>query len=223
MARKKKKTARKPKSVDSTNVEFSDELVDHVFPEESGYNEDEAAMYDNSDALAGIGAREFPSALWIEPREWQERAKQNDETKTWPDNYRNRFTHQGNSHECTCHALAQNMEIAWNRQSLTKEFAVWFSPLSVYAEANPRRWGGSYMQKTVGICINRGILPSYNGPDGIRTQANEFKHTLNETAGNDNSDNGGGDWVPLSRFPSGWRETARHFKAAEVINPRSAE
>ena len=217
----RKKTAPKP-TRDSTKVDFSDKLVDYVHKYPSGYPVEESA-WDTSDALAALGTREFPDTYWIEPADWKDFARQNDKDKTHPEDYRNRFTHQGNSHECTCHALSQNFEIAWNRQAFSKKFAVYTSPLSVYAQANPRRWGGSSMQYTLGIAMERGILPSWNGPGGPGTQKDKYEHTLNETAGHSRTDRAGVSWVSLRNFPTGWKETAKHFMPLEVINPRSEE
>ena len=205
---------------DSTNVNFPDNLLDHTPSIDTGYPQ-RLAQLDTPEALAGLGAREFPDHLHIEPSDWKDAARQNDECGTWGEDFRNRFTNQAPTHECTCHALTQNMEIAWNRQRAGKGSPVWFSPLSVYAEANSQQWGGSTMQRTVGVVLDRGILPEHRGPNGTTEQKDKFRHTLHCTSGNDGE--AGGPWVSVNRFPSGWRETAKHFKADEVINPRSYE
>lgn len=217
----------------SLNVTIDPAHIDEDIADDTGYDAAMGARYDTEEGLFGIGAVSFPDRYWIEPRDWKERAEQNDENRTWPDDYKSHMTHQGNSHECTCHALSQVFEIAYNRQraldmQVDKGKAVWFSPLSVYSEANPGQWGGSYMQKTLGIIRDRGILPEHNGPDNsggivVNQQKEEFTHTLNRTAGFSDPSRGGGPWVRMSRFPIGWRETAKHFKALEVINPRTYE
>ena len=82
-------------------------LIDVDLPEHYGYPP-ELAAEDTPDALwdaAGDAAREFPDALWIEPRDWADRARENDRHKTWAANYVDRFTNQSPTHECTCHAL----------------------------------------------------------------------------------------------------------------------
>ncbi len=203
---------------DSTNVSIPADQLDQTPLTDTGYP-DALAANDTVEAFRGLGARDFPDHLWIEPRDWKDHARENDRNGTWPENYRSRFTHQGNSHECTCHALIQNIEIAWNRQRQSLSDAVWLSPLSVYAEANPRKWGGSYCQKVLGIAIERGVLPEYDGPGGPGTQKTKFRHTLNQTAGRSDS----GPWVPVSGFPSGWKETAAAFAPDEVINVSSWE
>jgi len=209
---------------DSTDVQFDDTDLDWSPGDhgDTGYP-DALAGLDTSDALAGLGTREFPDHMWVEPSDWKDVARQNDENGTWPEDYRVRHGSQGNSHECTCWSLMQNLEIAISRQRQGTHHAVWLSPLSCYAEANPRQWGGSYMQKTLGICIERGMLPAHNGPDGVGSQKLKFTHTLNQTSGLSDPSEGGGPWVPLSRFPDGWKDTARHFRPLEVINPRSYE
>lgn len=209
-------TKKKARKRDSTDAKFVNDLVDWTPDDQTGY-EQAMAAHDTLDGLAGIGARDFPDHLWIEPADWQDVARQNDRYKTWPEDFRLRYTHQGNSHECTCHALVQNMEIALARQRQSKDGISWLSPLSVYAEANPRRWGGSYMQRTLGVAMARGILPENDGPNGKGSQRAAFEHTLHQTAGHSDP------WVPLQRFPTGWKHTARHFRPLEVVNVASWE
>ena len=206
---------------DSTNVVFDDSLVDFSPPTDTGYPSDWAAS-DTPEALAGLGTREFPDHLWIEPKDWKDFARQNDEHGTWPESFRNRFTNQSPTHECTCHALTQNWEIAYNRQRQGAGKAVFVSPLSIYAEANPRKWGGSSMQYTLGIALERGFLPDHVGPNGT-DQRQLFRHTMHGTTGRGNQNQSSGNWVRLSNFPSGWKNTARHLKPDEVVNPRSWE
>lgn len=207
---------------DSTSAQFADSLVDWVPTQETGYPE-EWAKYDTVEAYSDIeGVIEFPDELWVEQRDWKDVARQNDKYKTWAEDARNRYTNQSPTHECTCHTLIQVCEMAWNRQRAGKQEAVWLSALSVYAEANPRQWGGSTMQRTLGIARDRGILPDHDGPLGRGTQKSRFHHTLHCTSGNvDYSSNG--PWVSLRQFPEGWRETAKQFRPLEYINVRSWE
>ena len=205
---------------DSTNVVFDDSDLDYVPSVDTGYP-DQLAAEDTVENMALCGARDFPEHLWIDPADWKDKARENDRLGTWPDDYRNRFTNQSPTHECTCHSLLQNFEIAWNRQRQSKESAVWMSALSVYAEANPRQRGGASMQGTLRIALDRGILPEFNGPKGLGTQRELFNATLNNTSGSDPER--GGPWVPVSRFPNNWKQTARHFRPDEVINPDNWE
>lgn len=203
--------------MNSINVKIPSNLIDQKPPEESGYSDSLAAL-DTIDAMFAAGARDFPAHLLIPESDWKNKAQENDKYGTWPENYRNRFTNQSPTHECTCHALTQGFEIAWNRQRKGKGSPVYVSPMSVYAEANPGIRGGASMQGTVGICIRRGFLP-----DKITPGAERFKHTLTGTQGKGNATQSSGAWVPVGQFPSGWQDTAKHLRALEVINPQSVE
>jgi hypothetical protein len=204
-------------------------LVD-VFPtEHDGYPADLAAE-DTLDVLkdaCGSASRDFPQALWIEPKDWKDKAAENDKNKTWPINYVDRFTDQSPTHECTTHSLRACAEGARNRQrgiiypdgpkkgaryEESKLGSVWLSPLSIYAEANPRQWGGANCRQVMEIACKRGFLP-----EKIQPNAYGFKHDLQGTTGAGCNNQSSGPWVSLSNFPSGWQETAKHFKPLEVI------
>lgn len=210
-------------------------LIDVVIPED-GYP-DKLAAEDTPDVLwdcCGAASRAFPKSLWIEPKDWADKARENDSLKTWPVNYIDRYTNQNPTHECTTHSLRANFEACRNRQrgvnypdGPKKGFrysesgmygSVWVSPLSVYAEANPRQWGGANVRQVMEIACRRGMLPD-------KTQPHEygFKHTLQGTTGQGNSNQSHGSWIKLSQFPDDWEETARHFKPLEVIFPSSWE
>jgi hypothetical protein len=206
-------------------------LVDFVLPEHDGYP-DHLAAEDTDDALrcaAGETSREFPESMWIEPKQWAEYARDNDINNTSGLNYVDRFTDQSPSHECTVHSLTRILEACWNLQrgiifpeGPKKGFrypeselgSVWFSVLSVYAEANPGEWGGANVRQVLEIAVRRGILP-----DKIQPRDYGFKHTLHGTSGRGNSNQSSGPFVKVNRFPDGWQETAKHFKPKEVIFP----
>lgn len=209
-------------------------LVDVVLPP-SGYP-DELKAQDTRDVLVqvcGAASRAFPSSWWIEPKDWADKARDNDKYHTWGLNYVDRFTNQNPTHECTCHSLRTNFEAARNRQlgiiypdgpkkdyryAESSKGSVWVSPLSVYAEANPRQWGGAGVQQVLEIACRRGMLP-----EKIQPHEYGLRHTLVGTTGEGNSNQSHGDWVPLSRFPEGWEKTAAWFKPLEVIFPESYE
>lgn len=205
-------------------------LLDVFTPHHDGYPDDLAAG-DTPDVLraaCGSASREFPQALWIEPKDWADKAAQNDKLKTWPINYVDRFTNQNPTHECTCHALRCVAEACRNRQrgvsfhdGPKKGFryaesrdsgSVWLSPLSIYAEANPSQWGGAGCRQVLEIACRRGFLP-----EKIQPREYEFKHTLAGTTGQGGVNQASGSWVRLSAFPGGWEETAKWFKPLEVI------
>lgn len=201
----------------------------------SGYT-DEMKANDTRDVLfsaCGAASRDFPKALWIEPKDWADKARDNDKYNTWAMNYVDRFTNQSPTHECTCHSLRTNAEVARNRQRgiiypdgpkkgfrypESSKGSVWLSPLSVYAEANPGQWGGANVQQVLNIAAKRGFLP-----DKIQPFEYHFKHQLQGTTGQGGMNQSSGPWVRLSNFPSGWEETAKWFKPLEVIFPDSWE
>lgn len=211
-------------------------LID-VFPDEHDGYPDELAGEDTPDALrdaCGPASREFPQELWIEPRDWADKARDNDKYNTWPINYIDRYTNQNPTHECTCHSLSRCFEGARNKQrgiiypdgprkgyryQESGEFgSVWVSPLSVYAEANPRIRGGANVRQVMEIACRRGMLPESMQPHDYG-----FEHTLIGTAGRGNSNQSSGDWVPVSRFPPGWQKTAALFTPEECVFPESWE
>jgi hypothetical protein len=204
--------------------------IDVQLPAHDGYPEHLAAG-DTAEALleaCGDASVEFPDEWWIEPKDWPDWARENDKYHTWALNYVDRFTHQKPTHECTCHSLSRLFESARNlargvifTEGPKKNFryeesaqygSVWVSPLSVYAEANPGQWGGASIRQVLNILTNRGFLP-----DKIQPRDYGFKHTLHGTAGQGNNNQSSGKFVRVSQFPEGWQETAKHFRADEVI------
>lgn len=210
-------------------------LID-VFPSEHDGYPDDLAKEDTIDAIreaCGDAARDFPDSMWIEPKDWADAARDNDKHHTWPLNYVDRYTNQNPTHECTCHSLRAIIEGCWNlqrgiiypegpkkdfRYEESKNGSVWFSPLSVYAEANPRQWGGANVRQVMEIACRRGILP-----EKIQPREYGFKHSLQGTTGAGGLNQSKGSWVSVSDFPEGWQETAKHFRPLEVIFPESWE
>lgn len=216
--------------------EIDPALVDVRFPEHTGYP-DRFKEMDTRDVLkdvCGAASRDFPQALWIEPKDWADKARDNDKYHTWGMNYLDRFTNQNPTHECTCHSLRANVEAARNRQrgiifpdgpkknfryEQSKKGSVWLSPLSVYAEANPGKWGGANVQQVLEIAVRRGMLPEKIQPRddyGLKCQ-------LQGTTGQGNNNQSSGDWVAVKNFPANWQDTAKWFKPLEVIFPESYE
>jgi hypothetical protein len=210
-------------------------LIDVILPDPSGYPVEREAA-DTPDVLkeaCGEAAREFPKDLWIEPKDWADRARDNDKYHTWGMNYLDRYTNQTPTHECTTHSLRANLEAARNRQrgiiyadgpkanfryEESAKGSVWLSPLSVYSEANPGQWGGANVRQVLEIACRRGMLP-----EKIQPKEYGFKHALQGTTGKGGKNQSSGPWVRLSGFPEGWQETAKHFKPIEVIFPESWE
>lgn len=211
-------------------------LIDVVLDHHDGYP-DNLAAEDTPDAVraaCGDAARDFPRELWIEPRDWEEKSRDNDKYGTWPMNFIDRYTNQNPTHECTCHSLSRCAEGARNRQrgiifpegpqkdyryaESSKFGSVWLSPLSVYAEANPRQWGGANVRQVMEIAVRRGMLP-----ETIQPHDYGFKHALHGTTGKGNNNQSNGRWVAVRNFPDGWQETAKMFRPLEVIFPESWE
>jgi len=211
-------------------------LID-VFPDEHDGYPDHLAAEDTVDVLrdvCGAATRDFPEALWIEPRDWADAARDNDKHNSWGLNYLDRFTNQNPTHECTCHSFSRCFESTWNQQAgvifpdgpkkdfryeeSSKYGSVWVSPLSVYAEANPRQWGGANVRQVMEIACRRGILP-----ETIQPRDYGFEHAIHGTAGKGNSNQASGGWLPVSRFPTGWEKTAAKLKPEQVCFPESWE
>lgn len=219
-----------PRLIDAPSPEIANSPDGHP-----GYT-DELKAGDTADVLRGVcgsASREFPAALWFEPKDWADKARENDRLKTWPLNYVDRFTNQDPTHECTCHALRTLAEACRNRQrgiifpggpkkgERYEESAlgsVWLSPLSIYAEANPRQWGGASCRQVLEIAVRRGFLP-----EKIQPREYGFKHQLQGTTGQGGKNQSSGEWVRVANFPDGWEDTAKWFRPQEVIFPDSWE
>lgn len=219
-------------------------LIDVTLPDETGYPSDIAAE-DKRDVMmamvqeAGATVTAFPDSWYIDPNDWDDAARDNDKYNTWPDSYLDRFTNQGSgnggysTHECTTHSLVKLAESARNRaraiavgppvplkrlEASATSASVWFSCLSIYAEANSREWGGAGVRQVLSIAARRGFLP-----DKIQPKDYGFAHTLQGTCGAGGVNQSRGPWVPLSKFPSGWQETSKHFRPLEYIFPETWE
>ncbi len=205
-------------------------LIDVALPFD-GYVDDGGNTIDVLKDMCGSASRDFPRSMYIEPKDREDKARDNDKYNTWGHNYVDRFTNQNPTHECTCHSLRTNAEAARNRHrgiifldGPKKNFrypessmgSVWLSALSIYSEANPRKWGGANVREVLEIACRRGFLP-----DKIQPKEYGFKHDLIGTNGEGNSNQSNGDWVALNKFPTGWQDTAKHFKPLEVVFPAS--
>lgn len=200
----------------------------------SGYVDDGGDTPDALRACCGEAARDMPDSLRVDPKDWADKARENDKNGTWPINYIDRYTNQSPSHECVFHSLTRAMEGARNRQrgiifrdgpkkgfrypESSGFYIVWFSPLSGYSPENPGQWGGSNVRRSIERACRDGLLP-----DLIQPHDYKFKHALQGTSGKGNNNQSGGGWVRERDFPENWKETAKHFRAIEVIFPESWE
>jgi hypothetical protein len=195
-----------------------------------GYVDDGGDTPDAMRDCCGAAARDFPKELWIEPKDWADKARDNDKYHTWPINFIDRYTNQNPSHECVYHSLTRGMEAARNRhrgiifpegpkknfryEESAKFGVVWLSPMSGYGIVNPGRWGGANVRQSLEVACKTGLLP-----DKIQPRAYGFQHTLTGTSGQGNNNQSGGEWIPESRFPEGCKETSKHFRVLEAIFP----
>lgn len=219
----------------NTFAPINPKLID-VFPEKHDGYPARKAREDTLDVLrdrCGDASRDFPDALWLERDQREDKARENDKNHTWGINYLDRFTNQDPTHECTCHMLRAEAEGCRNRQLGTifpdgpkkglryeesQQGSVWLSPLSIYAEANPRKTGGANCGQVLEIAIRRGFLP-----EKIQPRDYGFEHTLVGTTGKGGKNQSSGDWVALKNFPDGWEDTGAWFKPEEVIFTREWE
>lgn len=219
-------------------------LVDVVLPFESGYSA-RLQSEDTRDQLcaaveeAGASVVEFPKHLWIDPKDWADKARENDKNRTWPIDFIDRFTNQGSgnggysTHECTSHAFRACFEAAWNRQrhialgppvpnkrldTSATSASVWISCLSVYGRVNPSQWGGANVREILRNAAKYGVLP-----DKIQPRDYGFKHALQGTCGAGGINQSRGDWVAVRDFPEGCEETSKHFRPLEYCFPEEWE
>jgi hypothetical protein len=184
--------------------------------------------------VCGAATMDFPESWYIENEsELLDRCRENDKNHTWGMNFLDRFTNQTPTHECTCHSLRANFEAARNKQLSiiypdgpkagqryddSKRGSVWVSPLSVYAKANPRQWGGANVRHVLEIAMARGILPETIQPFDYK-----FAAALHGTTGKGGKNQASGPWVAERNFPPGWLEVAKWFMPKRVIFPKSFE
>ena len=213
-------------------------LVDVLPPsDELGYPEEQMLADQEPGVLwdcCGASSRKFPEKWYIDPDDYADVARENDKNGTWALNFRDRFTNQHPTHECTCHSLDTNFSGARNkhraiiypdgpkknhRYAESGEFgSVFFSCMYPYNIANPRIRGGAGVRQVLEIACNYGMMPEHTQPRDYG-----FKHTMPGTMGQGNTNQSSGKWVSKSQMPDGWEETAKHFKPLEVIFPESLE
>lgn len=215
--------------------------IDHVIPDRSlldwsppqgdgGYPDGHCGYVDPKGADTSenyqtyLGATDFLSSLWIEPKDWKEYARAQHVSKIDGEAFRQRWTNQHPTHECTCHSLVQGIENAIMQQnSGDAEGRIALSPISVYAIANPRQWGGANCLRVLGLAQRHGVLP-----EPVWGQEDRFKTTLHGTCGRGNRDNSSGPWPVRGgrlerKYWNDAEETRQQFKPTEIVNPRSRE
>jgi hypothetical protein len=203
--------------VSSLNVQINTTLIDSISHPHDGMLTE---GYSES-ALCAAGAINFPASLLIDRSEWDDWINLHDKNKSSAHDFSARFTHQGNSHECVCHASTQSFEIAYNRQFAGTKHAVYFSPLALYTRiTGGRQWGGSNVNDALRELMSRGAIPEHDGPEwlgGKGGQVKRFKFTVNQTAGRSEDHWPTKGFITESKFAEGWEKTARHFRATEAF------
>jgi len=218
--------------------------IDVVLPvEQQGYPEHEMLADREPGVLpdcCGSASRKMTDALRVEQRYWAEMARENDKNGTWGTNYRDRYTNQIGTHECTCHSYDEDFSIARNRarairfpngpksgyryEESATSGSVFGSPQSLYCRVNPKTMrnpqqrGGAGVRQVLEVACREGYLP-----DKIQPAEYKFKHTLHGTSGRGNNNQSSGPYLSADDLPEGWRETAKHFMPLEVIFPESFE
>jgi len=110
---------------------------------------------------------------------------------------------------CTSNAATQGREIIGNRQ-LGKAYWVELSPISVYKRVARSANSGSTVNDNVDEMRERGALPTHAEKPKLVKMGLDQNHTMPET----------GFSTPL---PSGWQETAKHFRIDEYFDVASFE
>lgn len=175
--------------------------------------------YSESDLYAA-GAVAFPDKFRVPRSEWDDRIAEQDKHKSAALDYSARWTHQGGSHECVCHASVQAFEIAYNRQFAGLKHAFYGSPLALYTIiTGGTQWGGSVVNHALREMMARGILPEHDGPDwlgGKGGQAKRFKHTVHQTSGRSEDHWPTKGWITPRQLPEGHEQTSKHFRVLEA-------
>lgn len=216
-----------------TFVPHEDDVDIVLPPDEQGYPEELAKQDRDAAALFAAGGEAsttLPDSWYVEDKDVEALCAENDERKTWPINRRSRFTNQQPTHECTNHSEVCNFEIARNadlgiiypegpkanfRYDESKTSGdVFFSCMVPYNRANPRIYGGAIVRQILQFAMEDGQMP-----DHIQPHDYKFRHTMPGTMGQGNSNQSHGDWVPYTKMPEGWRDTAKWFKPREIVYP----
>lgn len=196
------------------DLQIPDSLIDvqHSFDGALGDQNDESEW-------CAAGATVFPDSLRIPRSEWADRIREHEKYSSSADFFSDHFTDQRPSHECVSHAAMQAFTVAYNRQYGGNSHSVWFSPLALYTRiTGGREWGGSMVHDSLREMISRGMLPEYDGPGGDNDQFNRFKHTVHQTSGSRSKPHWEKKgWITPRELPSGWEETAKHFRVLEAF------
>lgn len=200
----------------SLNVQVNPALIDipHSFDGMLGVGYSESELF-------AAGATPFPDWMRIPRSDWDDWINENDKHESAALDFSARHTHQGQSHECVCHASVQAFEMVYNAQVGGIHRAFYGSPLALYTLiTGGRQFGGSNVMDALRMMMSRGILPEHDGPEwlgGKGGQAKFFKHTVHQTSGRSEPHWPTKGWITPSQLPSGYEETAKHFRVLEAF------
>jgi hypothetical protein len=111
---------------------------------------------------------------------------------------------------CASHATTQAFEVAWN-QAYGIEDWIEFSPMSIYPFVSRRANSGSTLSDNLEYIQDSGLLPVPGQKyEQFLKDADIPVHTREEN-----------DYY--GSFPTGWKDTARYFRAVEVFDIGSYE
>jgi hypothetical protein len=200
----------------SLDLQIDQRLIDVPFKPDGmlpgGYNE--ADLY-------AAGAEPFPDSLLVPRGDWDHWINEQDKDKSSALDFSGRWTHQGGSHECVCHASVQAFECAYNRQFAGLNYAFYGAPLALYTLiTGGRQYGGSNVNDALRMMMSRGILPEHDGPEwlgGKGGQAKRFKHTVHQTSGRSEDHWPTKGWIRPDDLPEGNEQTSRHFRVLKAF------
>lgn len=177
------------------DVDLDQEALRHGF--ETG-----CLGYDGEEPLL---AASFGESVSLIPRsQWKDLCQQIEETKSSGAFLVTRIYDQGREGSCVANAAAQAHEICQALQFGHRQ-VVPLSAISLYKRIGSSPNSGSYVSSALKELSSRGILP-------LATEDNQrrFAHTMPNT----------GFYEP---FPSGWEQTAQHFKIHEYYRTWSLD
>lgn len=151
----------------------------------------------------GPGDKTFGSAFrseWlIDRKDWRDWYEQNEAASVSLKRYNLKINNQNPESSCVCNAAETCFRSIWARQ-LGVKWSIDLSPMSLYARICSSRHSGSYMVDALNEAKENGFLPE-------STEKNKrlFRHTLHQNT----------PWIRESQLPSGWQQTAKHFRPLE--------
>ena len=143
--------------------------------------------------------REFPRDLLLDKSTWPDRIRKREKAKHQMKNYSPYVVNQSPTSTCVYCSASSCLMARYNVQVGLK-YAVILAPMSGYCFATRRASSGSTMWGAMEWTTETGLLPA-----NVNGQDRYFKHVLQECK----------PFIQREDMPSGFRETAKHFKVLE--------